>query len=396
MNRQYIKSKKIYTENGIKDGILEVENGKFKKLVDDEKSIEGKIINYGENRIIPGIIDVHNHGFFGWSMMGDIGKEDVKGYLRALPYSGVTGIFPTAMGNAIKTAAECMGENYEGARILGIHSEGPFMNRTGEGGTENEFPKPTVEAAEKIWEQSLGKLRYMSFAPEVEGAYEVADFLRSKGVVVAAAHTNATASQMFDAVKHGFKVATHTGNVMKGIHHREVGALGAALLDPDMYCELIADFIHICPDMIRIMFKVKEYEKFLLISDDTPLAGFKPGKYNALGMELTIEEDGRVHTDKGRLLGSSKYVLYGIGNLVKKLGIPLEKAVIMSSLVPARVFNLDDKKGSIKAGKDADFVIIDDNYNALATYVEGKLAYSINDNNDLLNHEFLKSQGQQQ
>ncbi|WP_190317069.1 N-acetylglucosamine-6-phosphate deacetylase [Thermoanaerobacterium thermosaccharolyticum] len=389
MKNLYIRSERIYFENGIKSGILEIEDGKFKSFIIDKKEVKGEIIDYGKNRIIPGIIDVHNHGFFGWSLTEGATKDVIKGYLKALPYCGVTGVFPTAVDNVFGVIADVMDEDYDGARILGIHSEGPFFNRSGENGKESIFPKPTIEAAEKIWDESKGKLRYMSFAPEVEGAYEVAQFLREKGVIVAAAHTNATAKQMFDAIKHGFIVATHTGNAMRGIHHREIGALGAVLLDPDIYNELISDFIHISPDMIRIMFRLKDYNKFLLISDSSPLAGAKPGVYKLFGKMITVEENGLVHDEYGRIFGSSKCVLYGIGNLVEKLNIPLEKVIVMASLIPAKIFGIENRKGSIKEGKDADFVVVDDSYNSIATYVEGKLVYSITSEQNFFNRDFL-------
>lgn len=385
MKKQYIRSKRIYSEDGLRSGIIEIEGNKFGRLLEAGEKVPGEVIDYGDRRIIPGIIDVHNHGFFGWELSKGASAADIKGYLKALPCCGVTGVMPTAVDDAFEAIAGVMEGEYEGARILGIHSEGPFFNRSGENGTEKDFPKPSMETVERIWEKSRGKLRYMSFAPEVDGAYAVARYLQSKGVVVAAAHTNATAAQIYDAVRHGFSVSTHTGNAMRGIHHREVGALGAVLLEPDMYNELICDFFHICPDMIRIMFKLKSYDRFLLISDSTPLAGAKPGKYKAFGMEITVGEDGLVKNSEGRIFGSSKPVLYGIGNLVEKLGVPLEKAVIMASFIPARVFGLDGAKGSIKEGKDADFAVIDDQYNAVATYVEGQLAYSAESREALFN-----------
>ena len=148
------------------------------------------------------------------------------------------------------------------------------------------------------------------------------------------------------------------------------------LMDPRVQCEVICDGLHVCMDFIEMMFRIKDKSQFMMISDSVALAGIKPGRYEIGWVTpLNVSEEGFVRDDDGRLLGSSKSVLYGIGNLVEKLHMPLEEVIKLSSLNAARYYGFDDVTGSIKDGKYADVAVISDDYKAMATYVHGRKVF---------------------
>lgn len=385
-----IRSKNIYTEDGIVDGYLVVEGGKIKEILGSDAAVT-EYEDYSEYRIIPGIFDTHNHGVMGYSLMDSASEKDVKGYLKGLASQGVTSIFPTASTEAIKVVAKVAKEENDGAKILGIHSEGPYLNRVGEKGINTGYPEVDMDFVKKMVEDGDGLLRLVALAPEIEGTDKVIDYLTSNGIRVAYAHSDCNYQEALDSFKKGITVGTHTANVMSGIHHRNMGGLGACLLDEDLWCEVICDGLHVSTEMLEIMFKVKPYHKFMMISDNAPMAGAPVGRYNLNGwMEVNVDQQGFCLSDTGRLCGSTKPVLYGIGVLVNKLHIPLETVVQMASLNPAIVYGFEQEKGSIKKGKDADFVVIDEQYNAMCTFSEGKKIYDYQIDNDLFNPVFLK------
>lgn len=385
-----VHSSQIVTERGVIDGYLKIENGKITAV--DEASVMNKKadIDYGNNMIIPGIFDTHNHGTMGWyPHSGENASEDVRGLCKALASQGVTSIFPTCTSEMWDGVLEVMKEgNTSGATIRGIHSEGPYLNRVGEKGVDNGHPVIDMEKIRKDVERADGALKLMALAPELPGADELIHYLTSHGVRCAFAHSNATYEEAMQSFKEGITVITHTGNVMAGIHHRNMGGLGAALLDDHVYNELICDGLHISNEMIDIMFRIKHdaFHKFMMISDNVHLGGFPEGRYEGPFGVTNITEEGFCLSDTGRLSGSTKPVIYGMKNLVTNLHIPVETVSTMASLNPALVYGFADQIGSIRSGKDADIVVIDKDFNVLYTYVKGNVVFDHETDTDLINH----------
>lgn len=379
---RYIHSTKIYFEDQIRAGYLVVDHGFLIGYLGEEADIE-HADEYGDLRIIPGIFDTHNHGTYGYGSC-DLAKkedderikEDIRHYLHALTYGGVTSIFPTET-ETLKQVAAVAKEGFEdGAYIQGIHSEGPYLNRVGEGGRPEAHPDVDMNYVKQLWDDSQGLLRLMAISPEIPGSEEVAKFLLSKGVKIAFAHSDVKAAEAKKAVDAGWSVSTHTANVMVGIHHRDIGGLGVMLMDPRVQCEVICDGLHVSMDFIEMMFKIKDQSKFMMISDSVPLAGIKEGRYEVGWVTpLNVSKEGFIRDDDGRLLGSSKPVIYGIRNLVEKLHLPLENVIRMSSLNVAKFYGCADKTGSIAIGKYADFAVISDTYEVQATYVHGNKVF---------------------
>jgi N-acetylglucosamine-6-phosphate deacetylase len=387
-----VKSNRIYFEDGRKSGYIVIEDGKFceyRERIDTENYID-----YGNNRIIPGIFDTHNHGACGYPLMGidteEVRRKYVRGFLKGLVSQGVTNIFPTVGPEMIGTIAALADKKTEGATILGIHSEGPWLNRTGEKGIRTPWPEVDITVAKKMVSDGMGLLKLVALAPEIPGIEELIKYFLSEGVTVAFAHSDCNYEQALQAFRKGITVVTHTGNVMTGMHHRDIGGLGAALLSDAVECEVICDGMHISLDMLKIYFRVKDPSSFMMISDGTHFSGAPAGKYKGWdpSMTLNVTEEGFVLSDTGRLCGSSQPVLYGMGNLVEKLQLPMETVIQMAALNPCRKYGFEKKKGSIRIGKEADFVVISDDYKALATYVNGKKAYDREDNDNIFNQEF--------
>lgn len=388
-----IKSERIYMEDGVKSGYLEIRGGKFISF--SEEAPEGEWIDYGKSRVIPGIIDTHNHGTCGYAMMGN-NPAEVKGYLKGCASQGVTGVFPTADIDMLEVVADEakqqeLTKKYEGSKILGIHSEGPWLNRTGEKGIRRGWPEVKLEMAQEMVKRGKGYLKLVALAPEIPGMDEIISYFLSQGITVADAHSDCNYKEAMGAYEKGITVATHTGNVMTGMHHRDIGGLGAALLNDKVECEVICDGMHICLDMLQIYFKIKDFSRFMMISDCTQLSGAPVGSYQGFEPEMTINvtEEGFLLSDTGRLCGSSQPVLFGIGNLVEKLDIPMETVVKMAALNAAVKYGFSGEKGSIKVGKDADFVVISDDYKAVATYVEGQKVYDREEEGNIFNPESL-------
>ena len=396
----YIKSDRIYFEQGICNGYLEVENGRFVAFHAGSTDIEPSF-DYSGYRIIPGIIDTHNHGTRGYGVISseiDDPEGEIRGFLKGCAANGVTGVFPTASPQMCKYITKVSHEQPDGAKILGIHSEGPFLNRVGEGGVYVEPPSVDMELVKKIYADSDGLLKLMAIAPEIPDSQKVVDYLRDKGVVLAFAHSNCNYEEAMQAFENGISVSTHTGNVMSGIHHRNMGGLGACLLDEKIQCEIICDGLHISPVMLELMFRIKGMDHWMMISDSSEAAGAPEGDYAFGPFTVHVDDQGFCKTETGRLMGSTKSVLYGISVLVNQLSLPLEQVIRLSSLNAAQFYGFGEHKGSIKIGKDADFVVIDSAYNAIATFVEGRKVFDHRTESNffkktyLLDHTISKNQ----
>ena len=373
------------------NGYLSFENDKITDLSTSVPKKSDIIKDFGDLMILPGIIDIHNHGYGGWSMTDPATVEDIKGFAKVLPSIGVTGVLPTAKEDAFEAIARCMEIDYEGARILGIQSEGPFWARGGEHSVDENYPLPDIEETERLLKRAHDKIVIMAIAPELPNAHEVIRYLHQKNVFVALCHTGGFAQDVYDAIDQaGIDLITHTGNGMRGIHHRDVGTLGACLLSEGLYYEIITDLNHICLDMIRIMFRMQPYEKFILISDSNYIAGLPLGNYMRYGRMMVSHESGLIKDLNGRICGSGKYVLFNMKQLVEKLNVSLTDVSKMASLNPARFLKIDQQTGSLEVGKAADLMVIDDAFVCHKTYVKGILAFEIESIKNILNLEALK------
>lgn len=395
---KFYKSTRIYTEEGIVDGLLGVKDGKINSIITG--MIDKLYEDFGDKRIIPGVIDTHNHGAIGYRFDECKTQEEIKACLLGEAAYGVTGIFPTINQiDQFSILADVADNEVIGAKILGIHSEGPWGARVGEKGDDkNTYYKPVnLDDAKRMFEDARGWLKLVAIAPEVDKALDAIRYFKSVGVTTSAYHTNANYEQANIGIDNGISVATHLGNVMTGLHHRDVGTMGACILRDEVTCELICDGLLVSLPMLKLIFKMKNHDKIMMISDNGSFLGAPVGHYkgspsNANNDRRTIfvTEDGFVASESGRLSGSSKSVIFHMRNLIDKLDMKLEDVIKMSSLVPAKKYNLKDR-GSIAIKNFADFVVIDDEYEVVATFVEGRKVFDKETTKININPEFLKS-----
>ena len=389
----YIHSKNIYTPNGCMDAIMKIENGKIVEFLNSTEKVQIDL-ECNDLRIIPGIIDTHNHGTMGYTLMGKYDHKEalVRGYLKGLASQGVTACMPTAEVEYFKAIVNVCKEDIDGALPIGIHSEGPYLNRVGENGIKEDSPKIKMSDLEKMVSDAGGMLKLVAIAPEIPNAKEAIEYFTSQGIRCAFAHSDADYKLATESFNWGITVTTHTANVMSGIHHRKMGGLGACLLNDDVYNEIICDGLHVSNEMIEIMLRIKKdaLNKVMMISDTIAMSGAPVGNYSIPGMlSVDINEQGYCLTDTGRLYGSTIPVIGGIKNLVNNLNMDLSDVIKMSSYNPARVYGATSK-GSLEIGKDADFVIIDDDFKVLKTYRSGKCIFDIEKDTQLFNPLFLK------
>ncbi len=387
-----LKSNYIYFEDGIKKGYLEIMGKKITNYYPIGTNISD-YTDYTNYRLIPGIFDTHNHGTMGYALFNnkyDDPETELRGYLKGCAAAGVTSVFPTADFSMFKTIAKLANQDNDGAKILGIHSEGPYLNRVGEKGVNVSHPEINMDYVKKMVNEAEGWLKLFAIAPEIEGSQEVVDFLTKQGIKVAYAHSDCNYDEAMSAFERGISVSTHTANVMSGIHHRNMGGLGACLLNPNIDCEVICDGLHINPVMLELMFKVKKENKWMMISDSTPPAGAPEGRYKMDEFEVNIDSEGFCLSETGRLMGSTKSVLYGMSVLVNKLNMPLETVIKMASLNPCTCYGFGNTKGSIRIGKDADIAVITDDFQAIATYSEGRKVFDKNIDTSVFNPNYLE------
>ena len=390
-----VQSRRIYMEDGCKAGVLTIEDGRITAFAPGS---DPEAIDFGNDRIIPGIFDTHNHGTCGYAPgtgeTGEARKASVKGYLKGLASQGVVNIFPTVTPvPAIAAVADVAKSGpQDGATILGIHSEGPWLNRVGEKGIRTGWPEVSLDTARAMVEAGDGLLRLVALAPEIPGMDPIIEYFLSQGVDIAAAHSDNNYQQAMAAYDKGISVATHTGNVMTGLHHRDVGGLGAAILHEGVECEVICDGLHISNPMLKLYFRMKSTDRFMMISDCTVCSGGPVGRYKSTSVDgdMNLTPEGFLMSDAGRLRGSSQPVLYDIGNLVEKVGVPMETVLKMACLNPCKKYGFADRKGTLAVSKDADFAVITDDYKAQATYSGGRKVYDRDVDGVIINDRFFE------
>jgi N-acetylglucosamine-6-phosphate deacetylase len=260
----------------------------------------------------------------------------------------------------------------DGAELLGVHLEGPFLNAARAGAqNKSHLRAPDVDALRRYMEASGNGIRLATLAPELEGGTEATAMLAQAGVTVSIGHSDATYEQALEAVRRGASQTTHHFNGMSPLHHREPGVAGAGLLCPELTTELICDGIHVHPAVVKLLFDVKGAQNVCMITDAVGPAGLPDGDYG----EITMK-DGQIWLKDGSsLAGSSLTMLQALKNAMRFTGYPLEKLLPSFTEVPARQIGVSDRKGSLDAGKDADFLIVDEPLTLHATYVRGREVY---------------------
>jgi N-acetylglucosamine-6-phosphate deacetylase len=354
--------------------ILKIFNGKQNNESSDyDKVIEGK-----GRLLVPGFIDIHLHGCSGCDVM-DGTVESIEKIADTLAKNGTTSFLPTtvtmsaqATQKAISAIRNCM-NGKKGANILGIHLEGPFINKARKGAqNENYILEPSILNFNNLVNSDLRNIKRVTLAPEIGDGIALTKYLAGKGICVSAGHTCASAEAFNKSVNEGLKLCTHLFNGMNPLHHRDPGVVGSALLNDNVYTEFIADLVHIDKDVLKLIVKIKGADKCILITDSLSATCLGNGVFS-LGGQTVIVKDGVARIESGSLAGSIITLKDAVKNMVEKAGVDISSVLKMVTVNPAKVIGVDGFKGKIKEGYDADLNLINKNIDVDMTMVMGKI-----------------------
>lgn len=377
----YLHAREIFTETAIIDNqFILIENGAIAAITDQAK-VDVPVIELGKLRVLPGFLDLHIHGREGADIM-DASRAAIETISTSLAKHGVVGFLGTTVTSTWENtlaAFAAIGEAYsnqpKGAQILGAYNEGLFFTEDHKGAHDEQYFLPlSKENIDDIILASKGALKVVALAPELPNSKEIIEYLSEKGIKVMLGHTNADYKQTCAALYAGACGGVHVFNGMKGIHHRDPGCAGAVLLDKEAYVEVIADGVHLHPGILELVYRMKGPNKMGLISDCIVAGGMADGHYKLGMLDITVTE-GVARTQSGSLAGSTLTLEKAIVNLIELANISPLEAVHMASLIPAQFLGVDSSLGSITINKQACFAIVDDNYNVMATVVNGEFVY---------------------
>ena len=332
--------------------------------------------------VIPGFVDQHIHGAGGSDGM-DGTVEDIATIAKTIAAEGTTSFLVTTMTQSKENITKAMQavKTYresgvkEGARVAGIHLEGPFIAAGYKGAQPLEYVvAPDCATFDEYNAESGNAIKIVSLAPEVAGADEFIRHLSKQGIVASIGHSGAKYPEIANAVEAGAKNVTHTYNAQSALHHREIGVVGSAMLIDELNCELIADTIHVSVPAMRLLVKNKGVDKVTLITDAMRAKGIPDG-VSELGGQTVYVKNGEARLVDGTLAGSVLRMNRAVQNIVEKVGVPFTQAVDYATINPAKTLGIDNEVGSIKVGKRADFTVLNANYDVLLTVRDGEVVY---------------------
>ncbi len=421
-----IQSKRVWIANQFISAQIEIDDNKIINIYKYNEKEDA--YDYGNRRILPGFIDIHCHGAYGFDT-NDANEEGLRNWTKKIPEEGVTALLPTTitqsrevLTNALANVAKVVEEGYQGAEILGIHFEGPYLDMKYKGAQPKEYiAKPTVEEFKSYQKAAKGLIKYVTIATEVDEEYELTKYLYENGVVVSIGHSASTYEEAVHAFANGARSQTHVYNGMTPFKHRENGLVGFSLRVSEMYGEIICDGNHSTPAALYNFFHAKGPHQGIMITDalmakgyeprvsemygeiicdgnhSTPAAlynffhakgphqgimitdalmakGYEPGsKFIFGGNEIEIYEDGSAHLVETKgLAGSTLRMNQGLKILVEDAMVPFNYAINSCTINPARCLGIDSRKGRIGVGYDSDLVVLNDDYSVHQTYCLGK------------------------
>ena len=374
-----VQSKKVWIADQFVPAGIDIQDGKIAAIL--PYGSKDPDDDYGTKSIVPGFMDIHCHGAFEFDT-NDANEAGLRYWAEHIVGEGVTGFLPTTitqskevLTNAVANVANVMESNYEGAEILGIHFEGPYLDMKYKGAQPEQYiVKPTIEEFQHYQKAARGHIKLVTMATETDEDFALTRYLDENGVVVSIGHSAATYEQALMAYANGASSMTHVYNGMTPFNHRANGLVGAAYRFRTMYGEIICDACHSTPAALNNYFMSKGPDYAIMVSDALMAKGTPVGsKYLFGGNEIVIYPDGSAHlVEAGNLAGSTLQLNKGLKILVEDAMVPFNYALNSCTINPARCIHVDDRKGSIRAGKDADLVVLEDNYDVLQTYCRGE------------------------
>ncbi len=372
--------------------LLQIRGGKIRQMMpapEVEGDLPTPLIHDPGAIVAPGFIDLHVHGASGKDVM-DGTKESLRTVSRALARFGTTSFLATTMSaphaeieTALRGIAAHRDFPTDGASLLGIHMEGPYLNPLRRGTHDPSCLKNAdIRSFLQFIDISGNTIRKLTIAPEMDPGHEVIRQAAALGIRVSMGHSDATEEQARAAIDAGATQATHMFNAMRPYHQREPGIVGVALTDDRVYTEVIADGIHVHAVALRLLLRAKGVERLMLVTDGTSATGMSDGQY-ALGHNQIVVEGGVCRDSEGHLAGSVLTLDRAIRNLVEWLDIPLHEALTAASATPARSMCIAGAKGIIASGADADLVFLGPDLGVRKTMVAGRVVYDRTTTSDL-------------
>ncbi|MFE1243477.1 N-acetylglucosamine-6-phosphate deacetylase [Fictibacillus sp. NPDC058756] len=375
-------------ENGslVKNGYLFIKNGKIEyvgglnPLTDDEEAETYEMPS--GSIMVPGMIDLHIHGASGADVM-DGTEEALSIMAEVLPAEGTTSFLATTMTEntlhieeaLAQTASFIENQKPGSAEIAGIHLEGPFISPKRAGAQPKGFIEmPNVERFKQWQEKARNQIKLVTLAPEMEGGLDLASYLSSNGIIASIGHSDSTFEEVKEGIKSGISHVTHLFNGMRGMHHRDPGVAGAALIQKELNVEMIVDGVHASPEMMNLAYHSTGPDRTVLITDSMRAKGLGEGTYTLGGQQVTVK-NGRAYLEDGTLAGSILSMNDAVKNMMKFTNCSIADIVKMTSVNAAKELNIYDKKGSLSKGKDADITVLTEDYNVCMTFCRGELAY---------------------
>lgn len=330
--------------------------------------------------VSPGLIDIHVHGGKGYDFMSATSSE-MKEIEYSMASTGVTGYLATTMTMSqeeIYSALDEIKENmkcklHKGAKPLGVHLEGPFLNEKYKGAQDEKY---IISPSFNFIKEYENIIKVITYAPENDNDLEFTKYItKNTDIILSMGHTNATYNEASKAIENGAKHVTHLFNAMTPLNHREPGVVGASLLNENVKCELIADNIHVNKDLYEFLLKSKGIENIILVTDAMEATNMPDGIYSIGGQPVEVKENCARLVSNGALAGSTLNLNQAVKNFYKNTSLTLPQAIQLATLNPARALKISYKKGTLDTGKNADIAIFDENMECFMTIVEGEIVY---------------------
>ena len=373
-----IQSKRVWIANQFIPAQIKVDQGIIVDIYDYNRY--KPTIDYNNYRLVPGFIDIHCHGAYGFDT-NYANRDGLINWIKKIPSEGVTGFLPTTITNseevlskALNNVSNVYKENIKGAQILGVHFEGPFLDTTYKGAQPIQYIiKPDIDMFERLNKISNNLIKIVTLAPEHDEDFKFTHYLREHNIVPSIGHSSANYHQVLMAIAAGAKSMTHIYNGMSAFNHRENNLIGAALRVEGIFGEVICDGNHSSFESLNMLYRLKGKDEIIMITDALMCKGSKVGStFDFGGNTIEIVSNGTAYIkDLDTLAGSTLKMNEGLRNLVEKAYIPFDHALRSCTINPAKLLNIDNYKGKLHVGYDADIVVLDDQYNVIQTYCKG-------------------------